>query len=154
MLVTLPVRQSPVLTFGLSAREWKDRHLVVNKETFVSTQHVLRVEQAHPSTFGRHPFGGNHISGRSGSNSDVAAGTPLSQVDQESLRHCARNLQLPVGRNGAEWQASSVAVARKMEEGRATKERAARAAALHGFADGGHREQSENSDVSLTFRSG
>jgi hypothetical protein len=32
MLVTLPVRQSPVLTFGLSAREWKDRHLVVNKK--------------------------------------------------------------------------------------------------------------------------
>jgi len=82
------------------------------QETFVSTQHVLRVEQAHPSTLETYPVGGTHISSRSGTNSDAPSGRSLSQVDQKSLRHRPRDLQLPVGRNGAEWQARSVTSAR------------------------------------------
>ena len=45
--------QSPVATFGLAARGWKtppDRQ----QEALVTTQHVLRAEQAHPSTLGEH----------------------------------------------------------------------------------------------------
>src|SRR5882757_3781015 len=95
------------------------------QETLVSTQYVLRVEQAHPSTFERHAARGNHLSDRAESNSDVATGRPFSQVHQESLRHCPRDLQLSIRRNGTVRETRRVAVARQVEEGRAAQDRAA-----------------------------
>ncbi|MFZ3331983.1 MAG: hypothetical protein WA197_15210 [Candidatus Acidiferrales bacterium] len=146
--------QSPVLTFGLAARGWIDRHLIVNKKRSSQrsmscelNKHVLPHLKDTPLEEVTYPLVRGLI--------QMWQRAALSRKSIRNLFGIVRaiyNFQLDeMAQSG---KPRPVAAARQMEEGRAPKNRATTAAALHGRADGAHREPRENSDVSITFRFG
>jgi len=146
--------QSPVVTFGLAARGWKDHHLIVNKKR--SSQRSMSCE------LNKHILPHLKDTPLEEITYPVVRGLIQTWQREELSRKSIKNLfgivraiyNFQIRRNGAKWQTHHVAVDRQMEEGRTTQDRAAGIAVLHRYTNGSRRECREDAVESRVVRSG